>query len=131
MRIGRPLRADSAGCTPTIAETRAWAIAFVQSVARERELPVSVVHGDYFPGNVLVSGGELAGIIDWVASLRRRLPCGGWHRTRVRRRPARIAHPGEADPRSPACAHRSAAALGSPAPHPPVPGAARPRSTAL
>ena len=41
------------------------AISFVESVARERTLPVSVIHGDYFPGNVLLAGDELAGIVDW------------------------------------------------------------------
>jgi Ser/Thr protein kinase RdoA (MazF antagonist) len=51
-----------------IADTRTWAISFVESIARERRLPVSVVHGDYFPGNVLVAGGELAGIVDWEES---------------------------------------------------------------
>jgi aminoglycoside phosphotransferase (APT) family kinase protein len=49
----------------TIADARAWAISFVESVARERALPASVIHGDYFPGNVLVGGDELAGIVDW------------------------------------------------------------------
>jgi Ser/Thr protein kinase RdoA (MazF antagonist) len=49
----------------SVARARVWAISFVEGVACERALPVSVIHGDYFPGNVLVAGDELAGIVDW------------------------------------------------------------------
>jgi Ser/Thr protein kinase RdoA (MazF antagonist) len=49
----------------TIVRAREWAIDFVRRVARERCLPVSLIHGDFFPGNVLVSGDEVIAIIDW------------------------------------------------------------------
>ncbi len=37
----------------------------VQRVRRERPLESGVVHGDLFPGNVLVSRGRIAGLVDW------------------------------------------------------------------
>jgi Ser/Thr protein kinase RdoA (MazF antagonist) len=51
--------------TAAIAEGRTWAIAFVAALARQRRLPMSLVHGDYFPGNVLVAGDDAVAIVDW------------------------------------------------------------------
>jgi Ser/Thr protein kinase RdoA (MazF antagonist) len=48
----------------TIAEERAWAIAYVAALAGRR-LPASLVHGDFFPGNVLMSGDEAVAVVDW------------------------------------------------------------------
>jgi Ser/Thr protein kinase RdoA (MazF antagonist) len=48
-----------------IAEMRAWAIASVGRLAAERRPRESFIHGDFFPGNVLVAAGEATGIIDW------------------------------------------------------------------
>jgi hypothetical protein len=32
-------------------------------------VPTGVVHGDFWPGNLLVSGGEVSGVIDWELAL--------------------------------------------------------------
>ena len=31
----------------------------------ERTLPSQISHGDFHPGNILISGGEISGVIDW------------------------------------------------------------------
>jgi Ser/Thr protein kinase RdoA (MazF antagonist) len=49
----------------TIASARTWAISYVAMLADHRALPVTLVHGDYFPGNVLVTDRGVSGIIDW------------------------------------------------------------------
>lgn len=49
----------------TIAKARDWAIAYVSEIARSRPLPTGIIHGDYFPGNVLIAGDGLVAIIDW------------------------------------------------------------------
>jgi Ser/Thr protein kinase RdoA (MazF antagonist) len=48
-----------------IVKARAWAIGYVSRVAHSRRLPASVIHGDFFPGNVLVAGDRVVGVIDW------------------------------------------------------------------
>ena len=48
-----------------IAEARAWAIAWVAWLAAQRPLPAGLVHGDLFPGNVLVAQGRVAAVLDW------------------------------------------------------------------
>jgi aminoglycoside phosphotransferase (APT) family kinase protein len=48
-----------------ITELRAWAIASVRRIAAERRPREGFIHGDFFPGNVLVAGGGATGIIDW------------------------------------------------------------------
>jgi homoserine kinase type II len=60
-RVPAELREWSA----TIAAARRWAISYTSEIAQARALPTGIVHGDYFPGNVLISGDELVGIIDW------------------------------------------------------------------
>jgi Ser/Thr protein kinase RdoA (MazF antagonist) len=47
-----------------IAAAREWAIAFVGETAHERRPRTGLVHGDFFPGNVLVDGGSVT-VIDW------------------------------------------------------------------
>jgi Ser/Thr protein kinase RdoA (MazF antagonist) len=49
----------------TIARERAWAISYVSELAGGRRLDTTLVHGDFFPGNVLVAGDEVNAIIDW------------------------------------------------------------------
>jgi homoserine kinase type II len=49
----------------TIAKARAWAIAYVATIARARRPSASLVHGDFFPGNVLIAENQLVGIVDW------------------------------------------------------------------
>jgi Ser/Thr protein kinase RdoA (MazF antagonist) len=49
----------------TIAKARAWAIACVSQLAERRRPVMSLIHGDFFPGNVLVSSDALVGLIDW------------------------------------------------------------------
>jgi Ser/Thr protein kinase RdoA (MazF antagonist) len=44
---------------------RRWMLAFVERVARERTPAETVVHGDYFRGNVLCRGGEAIGLVDF------------------------------------------------------------------
>ena len=44
---------------------RPWAIEHVARVARERAPVRGLIHGDIFPGNVLVAGGALVATIDW------------------------------------------------------------------
>jgi len=48
-----------------IAEMRAWAMASVRRIAAERRPREGFIHGDFFPGNVLVAAGGTTGIIDW------------------------------------------------------------------
>jgi Ser/Thr protein kinase RdoA (MazF antagonist) len=48
-----------------IAREREWAISYVARIAGERRLPAGLTHGDYFPGNVLIAGDEVAAIVDW------------------------------------------------------------------
>jgi Ser/Thr protein kinase RdoA (MazF antagonist) len=48
-----------------IAEMRAWAMASVRRLAAERRPREGFIHGDFFPGNVLVASAEATGIIDW------------------------------------------------------------------
>jgi Ser/Thr protein kinase RdoA (MazF antagonist) len=49
----------------TIAREREWAIDYVGGLARDRPLCTGLTHGDYFPGNVLIAGDEVAAIVDW------------------------------------------------------------------
>jgi hypothetical protein len=39
-----------------------------------RGLPRGLAHGDFFPGNILVRGGRLSGVVDWDTAGARRLP---------------------------------------------------------
>jgi Ser/Thr protein kinase RdoA (MazF antagonist) len=56
---------ELAGAHEVIAEAREWAIGFVGGL-EERELPWGVIHGDYFPGNVLVAeDARVTAILDW------------------------------------------------------------------
>jgi Ser/Thr protein kinase RdoA (MazF antagonist) len=48
-----------------IADERAWAVSYVSALAAERRPAMSLVHGDFFPGNVLIADGEVVGVIDW------------------------------------------------------------------
>jgi len=48
-----------------LAQARAWAIAKVSSIAASRSLPTSLVHGDFFQGNVLVADDQVVAVIDW------------------------------------------------------------------
>jgi Ser/Thr protein kinase RdoA (MazF antagonist) len=48
-----------------IAETRTWAISCVRRLEAGRRPRRGFVHGDFFPGNVLVAGGVATGVIDW------------------------------------------------------------------
>jgi Ser/Thr protein kinase RdoA (MazF antagonist) len=48
-----------------IEQAREWATRYVSEVAAERELPMSLVHGDFFPGNVLIADGKVVALIDW------------------------------------------------------------------
>jgi Ser/Thr protein kinase RdoA (MazF antagonist) len=50
---------------PEIAEGRAWAIAFVAEVAATRRPRATLVHGDFFPGNLLLASDEVTGVVDW------------------------------------------------------------------
>jgi Ser/Thr protein kinase RdoA (MazF antagonist) len=52
-------------CGSTIARERGWAVDYVARLARERPLATGLIHGDYFPGNVLVAGDDVAAIVDW------------------------------------------------------------------
>jgi homoserine kinase type II len=57
--------AELAAWDSTIAQEREWAISFVAALAAERPLETSLVHGDFFPGNVLVADDRVVGVIDW------------------------------------------------------------------
>jgi Ser/Thr protein kinase RdoA (MazF antagonist) len=48
-----------------IAELRAGAIASVRRIAAERRPREGFIHGDFFPGNVLVAAGDTTGLVDW------------------------------------------------------------------
>jgi Ser/Thr protein kinase RdoA (MazF antagonist) len=48
-----------------IVAARRWLLRFVEDVAAERELDETVVHGDYFRGNVLFRGSRAVGLIDF------------------------------------------------------------------
>jgi Ser/Thr protein kinase RdoA (MazF antagonist) len=61
LRVSAELRPWSA----TIGTARTWAISYVSMLAESRELPLTLVHGDFFPGNVLVDDDEVTGVIDW------------------------------------------------------------------
>ena len=62
-----PLRvpAELQEWTATIASERRRAISYVSALADRRDLPITLTHGDFFPGNVLVSDGEVSAIVDW------------------------------------------------------------------
>ncbi len=44
------------------------ALADVQGRLARCQVPETVVHGDYWPGNLLVTGGRVSGVIDWEAA---------------------------------------------------------------
>jgi len=48
-----------------IVEARTWAIRLVAEIAATRSPPETLAHGDFFPGNVLVAGGRVTGLVDW------------------------------------------------------------------
>jgi Ser/Thr protein kinase RdoA (MazF antagonist) len=48
-----------------IADARAWAVSFVEALHETRPLATSLVHGDFFPGNVLVTADRVVAVIDW------------------------------------------------------------------
>jgi len=48
-----------------IADPRAWAVSFVEALYETRPLATSLVHGDFFPGNVLVTADRVVAVIDW------------------------------------------------------------------
>jgi Ser/Thr protein kinase RdoA (MazF antagonist) len=51
-----------------IAEGRAWATDWVARTASERRPRSGLVHGDFFPGNVLVDDDTVTAVIDWEES---------------------------------------------------------------
>jgi Ser/Thr protein kinase RdoA (MazF antagonist) len=62
-----PLRvpAELEQWSATIANERTWARSYVAALSDRRDLPRTLVHGDFFPGNVLVTDDGVSGIIDW------------------------------------------------------------------
>ena len=49
-----------------LAELREWAISFVAALVRDgRELTTGLVHGDLFPGNLLVENGRAKALLDF------------------------------------------------------------------
>ena len=48
-----------------IERARARAMETVAAIAASRPLREHVVHGDFFPGNVLVADGRVTGLVDW------------------------------------------------------------------
>lgn len=48
-----------------IVKARTWATRLVAEIAATRSPPETLVHGDCFPGNVLVAGGRVTGLVDW------------------------------------------------------------------
>jgi Phosphotransferase enzyme family len=44
---------------------RAWAVSFVEALRETRRLAASLVHGDFFAGNVLVSADRVVAVVDW------------------------------------------------------------------
>jgi Ser/Thr protein kinase RdoA (MazF antagonist) len=48
-----------------ILEMREWAIDYVADLAVQRRLPTSLIHGDFFPGNVLLADGSVVALLDW------------------------------------------------------------------
>jgi Ser/Thr protein kinase RdoA (MazF antagonist) len=50
-----------AHCLPRLENARRWAIAWTQGAAA----PTAPIHGDFFPGNVLVDGGRVTALLDW------------------------------------------------------------------
>jgi Ser/Thr protein kinase RdoA (MazF antagonist) len=60
------LPAELAEWLPRLRELRAEAVRFVRDLADSgRTLTTGVVHGDVFPGNVLVARGRASGLLDW------------------------------------------------------------------
>jgi Ser/Thr protein kinase RdoA (MazF antagonist) len=55
---------ELAAWAPALPALRAWAIDVVAAVAT-RGLPTGLIHGDVFPGNVLVRAGDAVAVIDW------------------------------------------------------------------
>jgi homoserine kinase type II len=50
---------------PEIADARAWAVSYVETLYETRPRATSLVHGDFFPGNVLVTADRVVAVIDW------------------------------------------------------------------
>jgi Ser/Thr protein kinase RdoA (MazF antagonist) len=46
---------------PTLEAAREWAIGWTRTLTA----PSSPIHGDFFPGNVLVEDGRVTGVLDW------------------------------------------------------------------
>jgi Ser/Thr protein kinase RdoA (MazF antagonist) len=46
---------------PTLEAARRWAMAWTG----EANTPTAPIHGDFFPGNVLVDGGRVTALLDW------------------------------------------------------------------
>lgn len=94
--VGALHRATATAVEGDEALLRAWVDAPAQAIAeaahrRERErlealrrelraalagrtLPASWIHGDFWPGNLLVSSGAVTGVVDWDAAAPRELP---------------------------------------------------------
>jgi Ser/Thr protein kinase RdoA (MazF antagonist) len=56
---------DLAGRNAEVEGARAWAMTFVRETAGSRRLATSLVHGDYFPGNVLFRRRRAVAVLDW------------------------------------------------------------------
>jgi len=65
-----PAVPELADAAAEIADARAWAIAYVERLASERRPAQSLVHGDFFPGNVLLAGDRVAAVLDWEEAQR-------------------------------------------------------------
>jgi Ser/Thr protein kinase RdoA (MazF antagonist) len=54
-----------AGREEEVAAARSWAVAFVAETDAARGPSCGLVHGDYFPGNVLFRDGRAVALLDW------------------------------------------------------------------